>query len=119
MLRQLVEEQEIEKRKDPYLTKLFSEIFTGMQGRYSRLKIILTIADSPLNTRQLSKRLGYDYKSIQRNLEILEKNHLVERIGGGYGDMFFLTDLLYKNLPILLEVIERVDRRLNKKKKRY
>ncbi len=104
---------------DPYLTKLFSGVFTGMQGRYSRLKIILALAENPMNTRQLSKELGYDYKSIQRNLEILEKNQLIERVGQGYGDMFFLTELLYSNLHILLDVIEKVDKKLTKEKKRY
>ncbi len=104
------------KKSDPYIIKLLSTIFTGMQGRYSRLKIILTLAETPLNTQQLSKDLGYDYKSVQRNVRILEENHLIDSSGAGYGRMFFLSELLMANLPTLLEVIEKVDKRLNTKK---
>lgn len=108
--------QKQNKKLDPYVKKILSQVFTGMQGRYTRLKIILALSDVPMNTLQLSKKLGYDFKSIQRNLKILEKNNLIERIGGGYGDLFFLSELLNDNLLTLLEVIEKVDKRLNTKK---
>ena len=82
-LQKLVKEKNVQEnaKTDPYVKKLFSEVFTGMQGRYSRLKIILTLAENPMNTFQLSKKLGYDYKSVQHNIKILEKNHLIEKIG--------------------------------------
>jgi DNA-binding transcriptional ArsR family regulator len=117
-LRKLVGERNLKQNKepDPYVLKLLSSVFTGMQGRYTRLKIILALAENPLNTLQLSKELGYDFKSIQRNLKILEENNLIERAGEGYGDIFFLSELLKNNLPVLLEVIEKVDKRLSSKK---
>lgn len=117
-LRKLVEEGDYQqnKKSDPYIIKLLSPIFTGMHGRYTRLKIILALEKIPLNTLQLSKELGYDFKSIKRNLEILEKNQFIESSGVGYGKMFFLSELLMENLPTLLEVIEKVDKRLNIKK---
>ena len=104
------------EKLDPYIVKLLSPIFTGMQGRYTRLKMILAIAENPLNTLQLSKELGYDFKSIKRNLKILEENNLIERVGSGYGGMFFLSELMETNLPTLLHVIEKVDKRLSRKK---
>lgn len=117
-LKKLVEEGDYKKneKSDPYIVKLLSPIFTGMQGRYTRLKMILALAENPLNTLQLSKELGYDFKSIKRNLKILEENNLIERVGKGYGGMFFLSELMQTNLPTLLEVIEKVDKRLSKKK---
>ena len=117
-LRKLVGERNLKQNKepDPYVLKLLSSVFTGMQGRYTRLKIILALAENPLNTLQLSKELGYDFKSIQRNIKILEKNNLIERVGEGYGSIFFLSELLKSNLPTLLEVIEKVDKRLSSKK---
>jgi DNA-binding transcriptional ArsR family regulator len=117
-LRKLVKEGNAQdnEKTDPYVKKLFSEVFTGMQGRYSRLKIVLALANDPLNTFQLSKKLGYDYKSVQHNLKILEKNHLIEKVGKDYGSMFFLSELLSSNLPTLLKVIEKVDKKLNIKK---
>ena len=118
-LQKLVKDGNVQENEktDPYINKLFSEIFTGMQGRYSRLKIILALADEPSNAFQLSKKLGYDYKSVQHNLKILEKNHLVEKVGKGYGNMFFISELMTSNLPTLLKVIEKVDKKLNTKKK--
>lgn len=117
-LRKLVKEgneQENEKT-DPYVKKLLSEVFTGMQGRYSRLKIVLSLAEDPLNTFKLSKKLGYDYKTIQHNLKILEKNHLIERVGEDYGSVLFISELMSDNFPTLLKIIENVDKKLNKKK---
>ncbi len=117
-LRKLVEGKNYPEndKLDPYIVKLLSQVFTGMQGRYTRLKMILALEEDPLNTLQLSKELGYDFKSIKRNLEILEKNNLIERAGKGYGGMFFLSELMETNLPTLLYVIEKVDKRLSKKK---
>jgi len=117
-LQKLVKEKNIQENEkiDPYVKKLFSEVFTGMQGRYSRLKIVLALVEDPLNTFQLSKKLGYDYKSVQHNLKILEKNHLIEKVGNDYGSMFFISELLSNNFPTLLKVIEKVDKKLNRKK---
>ncbi len=117
-LQKLVKEKNLQENEkiDPYVKKLFSEVFTGMQGRYSRLKIVLTLVEDPLNTFQLSKKLGYDYKSVQHNLKILEKNHLIEKVGKDYGSMFFISELLSNNFPTLLKVIEKVDKKLNRKK---
>ena len=101
---------------DPYAKKLFTKIFTGMQGRYTRLKIIKALIDEPSNVNQLSQKLDYDYKTIQRNVRILEENQLIEKAGSGYGDIFFVSDLFLKNLSALEQVLERVDKKLNKKK---
>ena len=118
-LRKLVKEGKFQQNEklDPYVIELFSEIFTGMQGRYTRLKIILALAEDPSNTFQLSKKLGYDFKSVQHNLKILEKNHLIEKVGKNYGSMFFISELMSDNLSTLLKVIEKVDKKLNTKKK--
>jgi DNA-binding transcriptional ArsR family regulator len=105
-----------EKNIDPYAKKLFSQVFTGMQGRYTRLKIIKALVDDPSNVNQLSQRLDYDYKSIQRNIKILEENQIIEKTGGGYGDLYFVSDLLMKNLGALNVVLNKVDKKLNKKK---
>ena len=105
-----------EKNIDPYALKLFSQIFTGMQGRYTRMKIIKALVDEPLNVNQLSQRLDYDYKSIQRNVKILEENQIIEKAGSGYGDLYFVSDLLMKNLGALHVVLTKVDKKLSKKK---
>ena len=105
-----------EKNVDPYAKKLFAQIFTGMQGRYTRLKIIKSLIDEPSNVNQLAQKLDYDYKTIQRNIKILEENQLIEKTGSDYGGMFFVSDLLLKNLSALNQVLEKVDKKLSRKK---
>ena len=104
-----------EKNIDPYAKKLFSQIFTGMQGRYTRMKIIKALVDEPSNVNQLSQKLDYDYKTIQRNIKILEKNQIIEKAGTGYGDLYFVSDLLMKNLGALNAVLNKVDKKLSRK----
>jgi len=105
-----------EKNIDPYAKKLFSKIFTGMQGRYTRMKIIKALVDEPSNVNHLSQKLDYDYKSIQRNIKILEENQIIEKEGTGYGDLYFVSELLMKNLGALNAVLNRVDKKLSRKK---
>lgn len=105
-----------EKNIDPYAKKLFSQIFTGMQGRYTRMKIIKALVDEPSNVNQLSQKLDYDYKTIQRNIKILEKNQIIEKAGTGYGDLYFVSELLMKNLGALNAVLNKVDKKLSRKK---
>ncbi len=102
---------------DKYMNELFSSVFTGMGGRYTRLRIICAITEEPMNTLELSKKLDLDYKTIQHNIKILEKNNLILREGEGYGDMFFPSDIIPLNLPTLYAVIRKVEAKLDKSKK--
>jgi len=104
---------------DKYVNQIFSSVFTGMSGRYTRLRIICAITGDPLNSMELSKVLGLDYKTIQHNIEVLEKNNLVVRKGEGYGDMFLPSDLITSNLPTLYAVIRKVEEKLDRVKKKY
>jgi predicted transcriptional regulator len=104
---------------DKHMDRIFSSVFTGMSGRYTRLRIICAITDDPMNSMQLSKQLKLDYKTIQHNLEVLEKNNLVLRKGEGYGDLFFPSELISSNLPTLYSVIRKVETKLDKSEKEY
>lgn len=109
-------DESADQKIDSYALQVFSNIFTGMQGRYTRLKIINALIEQPLNVNQLSKELGYDYKAIQRNVKVLEKNNIIERTGDGYGDVFFVSDFFMDNLFTLKEVLKKVERKLSSKK---
>ena len=74
--------------------KLFSAVFTGMSGRYTRLRIICAITGDAMNTLELSKKLNLDYKTIQHSINVLEKNNFIIREGTGYGDVFFFLLIL-------------------------
>ena len=108
-----------EIKVDPHMNELFTSVFTGMSGRYTRLRIICSITEIPMNTLELSKKLELDYKTIKHNIGVLEKNNLIVRQGEGYGDMFFPSDLISMNLPTLYNVIRKVEDKLDKSEKIY
>lgn len=105
--------------EDPYIKDLFSSVFTGMSGRYTRMRILCAITEEPMNTRELSQRLDLDYKTIKHNIKVLESNNLIVREGEGYGDIFFPSDIISSNLPTLYKVIRKVEDKLNKPGKKY
>ncbi len=104
---------------DKHMNELFSSVFTGMGGRYTRLRIICAITEDPMNTLELSKKLDLDYKTIQHNIKVLEKNNLIVREGEGYGDMFFVSEIITSNLSTLYAVIRKVEAKLDKSEKKY
>ena len=106
-------------KEDPHMRELFSSVFTGMSGRYTRMRIICAITEEPMNTLELSKKLEMDYKTIQHNIKVLESNSLIDREGEGYGDLFFPSDLISSNLPTLYKVIRKVEDKLDKSEKKY
>ena len=102
---------------DRQMNDLFSSVFTGMGGRYTRMRILCAITEDSMNTFELSKKLNLDYKTIQHNIKVLEKNNLLLREGDGYGDMFFPSELISSNLPTLYSVIRKVEAKLDRTKK--
>jgi len=108
-----------EIKVDRHMNELFTSVFTGMGGRYTRLRIICSITEMPMNTLELSKKLELDYKTIKHNIGVLEKNNLIIRQGEGYGDMFFPSDIVSTNLPTLYKVIRKVEKKLEKSEKKY
>lgn len=104
---------------DKHHYELFSSVFTGMKGKYTRMRIICAITENPMNTLNLSEKLGLDYKTVKHNIKVLEKNNLISRKGTGYGDMFFPTDLITANLSTLYAVIRKVEAKLDRSEKKY
>ncbi len=81
--------------------------FAGSKGCINRVKIVLQLKKTPLNTNQLSEQLGLDYKVIERHLEILGKHELVTKVGDRYGSTYFLSSLLESNLELFYEVADK------------
>ena len=108
-----------EIRADPHMKSVFSTVFTGMNGRYTRMRIICAITERPMNSRELSKKLKLDYKTIQHNIKVLEGNSLITREGDEYGDVFIVSELITSNLPTLYKVIRKVEDKLDRPKKKY
>ena len=99
--------KEIETRDPQRIKMLFWSVFAGSKGCINRVKIVLKIKQSPLNTNQLSHDLGLDYKVVERHLEILEKNDLVTKVGSNYGVTYFLSPVLESNLNLFDEISEK------------
>ncbi|WP_420545790.1 ArsR/SmtB family transcription factor [Nitrosopumilus sp.] len=104
---------------DKHVNGIFSSVFTGMGGRYTRLRIICEIIESSLNTLEIAKKLKIDYKTVQYNLEVMENHNLVVRKGSGYGDVFTPSEIVKSNLPTLYEVIRKVEAKLEAAEKNY
>ena len=106
-------------KEDKHVAKLFSSVFTGMKGRYTRMRILCAITEEPMNTLEIAKKLELDYKTIQHSINVLEKNNLIVRMGQGYGDMFFPSEMISSNLPTLYKVIRRVEDKIDYSEKKY
>ncbi len=109
----------LDRKSDRQTRKLLLYLFTGTRGGYTRLRILMLLIERPLNTNQLSKELGLDYKAIQHHMKILEKNNLVTKVGAKYGAIFHLSNFLEINIRALDEAIEKLERKMNSKKVYY
>ncbi len=97
----------IESEKPQQIKMLLWSIFAGSKGCINRVKIVLQLKKTPLNTNQLSEQLGLDYKVIERHLEVLGKHELVTKVGNRYGSTYFLSSLLESNLKLFDEVADK------------
>jgi len=99
--------ERIESANPQQIKMLLWSVFAGSKGCINRVKVVLQLKKTPLNTNQLSEQLGLDYKVIERHLEILEKNELVTKVGDRYGSTFFLSSILKSNLNLFDEVADK------------
>ncbi len=97
----------IESANPQQIKMLLWSVFAGSKGCINRVKVVLQLKKTPLNTNQLSEQLGLDYKVIERHLEILEKNELVTKVGDRYGSTFFLSSILESNLNLFDEIADK------------
>ena len=95
---------EVQPHDKKQIKMLLWSVFAGSKGCINRVKIVSKLSQSPLNTNQLSEKLGLDYKVVERHLEVLEKNNLVSRIGIRYSITYFLSPMLESNLKLFDEV---------------
>lgn len=97
---------------DPDSKRLMWFIFAGSRGGLTRLRIISILKKTPLNTNQLAKELGFDYKAIQHHIKVLEKNNMLTKVGEKYSVMYFISAFLEANM----ETFEEIEGKLDKSK---
>lgn len=95
---------------DPYAKRLLWFVFTGSKGGLNRIRLISTIRKTPLNTNQLAKELGLDYKAIQHHLNVLNKNNLITKVGDKYGATFFISTFLEVNIETFDEIVTKLEK---------
>jgi len=95
---------------DPYAKRLLWFVFAGSKGGLNRIRLISTIRKTPLNTNQLAKELGLDYKAIQHHLNVLTKNNLITKVGDKYGATFFISTFLEVNIETFDEIVTKLEK---------
>lgn len=56
------------------------------------MRILSLLAKKPMNLRQLSLAANLDYKTAEHHVDMLVKNSVLECAGGGYGQLYFVSD---------------------------
>jgi predicted transcriptional regulator len=95
---------------DPDSKRLLWFVFTGSRGGLNRLRIISILKKTPLNTNQLAKELGLDYKAIQHHIKVLDKNNMITKVGEKYSIMYFISTFLEANMETLEEIEGKLDK---------
>ncbi len=91
------------------MRKVLWWLIGGARGGSNRFRIIRTLEREPMNANQLASALDLDYKTIRHHLDLLTENDVVEPVGDGYGDVYFLTDRMESNMDVLETIAEQAD----------
>lgn len=87
------------------MNRLLWYVFAGSRGGPTRIRIVRSLLERPLNAHQLAKHLGLDYKTVEYNLRVLTKHVLVVCPDAGvYGALYEPS----KNLLAAREDFERL-----------
>ena len=86
-------------------------LLSGSSGGLNRGRIIEVIIKQPHNANEISTILNLDYKTVRHHLDVLEKNNLITHTGSGYGKMYFLSDLIEKNINYFNEIWEKIGKK--------
>ena len=95
---------------DPDSKRLLWFVFAGSRGGLNRLRIISILKKTPLNTNQLSKELGLDYKAIQHHIKVLEKNNMITKIGEKYNIVYFTSNFIETNMESFNEIVSKLEK---------
>ena len=101
----MISERAIEDSCSLETKRMMWFLFGGTRGGKNRMEIVTLLANSPLNTNQISRELRIDYKAVQYHLNVLEKNNMITREGKRYGALYFITPLLENCMAAFDEIL--------------
>ena len=105
-----------QRKPDKETKKLLFYLFTSTSGGFTRLRIIMMLLETPLNTHQLAQGLDLDYKAVQHHMKVLEKNNIVSKLGEKYGAIYHISNFLEINVRSLDDAIDKLQRKFDQKK---
>ncbi len=76
------------------MKRLLFWLLEGTKGGPTRLRLLSILAAKPMNMRQLSLAAGLDYKTVEHHIDLLARNSALEKSGDGYGQVFFVSDIV-------------------------
>jgi DNA-binding transcriptional ArsR family regulator len=92
----------------PKLKRVLWHLLGGTRGGPTRIRVIMLLRERPLNTNQVTRALGIDYKTAEHHLRVLRENLIVSPSGDKYGAVFFLTKDMEESLGEFDAIVAKV-----------
>ena len=90
------------------LKRVLWHLLGGTRGGPMRIRIITLLRERPLNTNQVTKALGIDYKTAEHHLRVLRENRIATPTGDKYGAVFLLTKEMEDSLAEFEHIVEKM-----------
>ena len=74
------------------MKRLIFWLLEGTKGGPTRIQLLSILKRKPMNMRRLSIAAGLNYKTVEHHIGLLAENSMVESMGKGYGQVYFVSD---------------------------